>query len=102
MSDYDDYENNLAFPPEGDWADTNPRANTDRTASTIELVNKIEELNKWLDLKAEYIVKLEQQIEEANKIILSFDRLVAKLTGTVFQNVLDYYKKYNISREKGS
>ena len=102
MSDYDDYENNLAFPPEGDWADTNPRANTDRTASTIELVNKIEELNKWLDLKAEYIVKLEQQIEEADKIILSFDRLVAKLTGTVFQNVLDYYKKYNISREKGS
>lgn len=102
MSDYDDYENNLAFPPEGDWADTTPRANTDRTASTIELVNKIEELNKWLDLKSEYIEKLEQQIEEANKIILSFDRLVAKLTGTVFQNVLDYYKKYNVSRKRES
>lgn len=46
-------------------------------------------------------MKLEQQIKEANKIILSFDRLVGELTGTVFQNVLDYYKKYNISREKG-
>lgn len=59
MTDYEDYENNLAFPPQGDWADTNPRANTDRTASTIELVNKIEGLNKWLDLKSEYIGKLE-------------------------------------------
>ena len=102
MTDYEDYENNLAFPPEGDWSDTKPKNNTDRTASTIEPVNKIEELNKWLDLKSEYIEKLEQQIKEANKIILSFDRLVGELTGTVFQNVLDYYKKYNVSREKGS
>lgn len=44
---------------EGDWADTEPKNNTDRTASTIELINKIEELNKWLDLKSEYIEKLE-------------------------------------------
>lgn len=47
---------------EGDWADTEPKNNTDRTASTIELVNKIEELNKWLDLKSEYINKLEFDI----------------------------------------
>lgn len=57
-----DYNDNLVFPPEGDWADTNPRSYTDRTASTIELVNKIEELNKWLDLKSEYIEKLEFDI----------------------------------------
>ena len=38
------------------------------------------------------------QIEEANQIIISFDKLVAKLTGTVFKNVLDYYKKYGIDR----
>lgn len=101
MTDYEDYENNLAFPPEGDWTDTEPKNNTDRTASSIELINKIEELNKWLDLKSEYIEKLEQQIEEANKIILSFDRLVGELIGTVFKSVLDYYKKYNVSREKG-
>ena len=52
MTDYEDYENNLAFPP-----------TTDRTASTIELVNKIEKLNKWLDLKSEYIGKLEKENE---------------------------------------
>lgn len=63
MTDYEDYENNLAFPPEGDWSDTEPKNNTDRTASTIELVNKIEELNKWLDLKSEYIEKLEKENE---------------------------------------
>ena len=44
MSDYTDYENNLAFPPEGDWAETKPVQNTDRTESTIELIEKIERL----------------------------------------------------------
>lgn len=72
MTDYDDYENNLAFPPEGDWADTSPRANTDRTASTIELVNKIEKLNKWLDLKSEYIEKLEKENRELKEWLRDF------------------------------
>ena len=67
MSDCEDYENNLAFPPVGDWADTNPRANTDRTASTIELINEIEKLNKWLDLKSEYISKIEEKNEKLTK-----------------------------------
>lgn len=61
MSDYDDYENNLAFKPIGDWADTEPKVNTDRTQSSLDLVDKIEELTKWLDLKSEYIVKLEAE-----------------------------------------
>lgn len=38
---------------EGDWADTEPRANTDRTQSTIELVKKIEKLTKQLDIAKE-------------------------------------------------
>lgn len=46
--------------------------------------------------------RLQEQINEANEIIISFDKLVGKLTGTVFQNVLDYYKKYNIDRYKKS
>lgn len=37
MTDYEDYENNLAFPP-----------TTDRTQSTIELVEKIEKLTNVL------------------------------------------------------
>lgn len=69
MTDYEDYENNLAFPPEGDWSDTEPKNNTDRTASTIELVNKIEELNKWLDLKSEYIEKLEGENAKLKELL---------------------------------
>lgn len=64
MSDYDDYENNLAFKPIGDWADTEPKVNTDRTQSSLDLVDKIEELTKWLDLKSEYINKLESDIRD--------------------------------------
>lgn len=50
MSDYHDYNENLAFPPQGDWSDIEPKNNTDRTASTIELVEKIEKLSKQLDI----------------------------------------------------
>lgn len=46
MTDYEDYENNLAFPPQGDWADTQPKNNTDRTDGMIELLNKYEQLKK--------------------------------------------------------
>lgn len=48
----------------------------------------------------EDIKRLQKQLKEANEIIISFDKLVGKLTGTVFQNVLDYYKKYNVDRYK--
>lgn len=48
------------------------------------------------------VERLQEQINEANEIIISFDKLVGELTGTVFQNVLDYYKKYNVDRYKKS
>ena len=48
MSDYDDYENNLAFPPAGDWSDSREQKTTDRTESTIELINVLERLNRKL------------------------------------------------------
>lgn len=51
MSDYTDYNENLAFPPEGDWAETKPVQNTDRTKSTIELVVKIERLSEELNIR---------------------------------------------------
>lgn len=50
----------------GNFADTGEKMtnNTDRTESTIELVEKIEELTKWLDMKTEYIATLEARIAE--------------------------------------
>lgn len=51
MTDYEDYENNLAFPP-----------TTDRTQSNDELVEKIEKLDWWLDRKSNYIAKLEKKL----------------------------------------
>ena len=47
-------------------------------------------------------LRSKEQIKEANDIIISFDKLVGELTGTVFQNVLDYYRKYDIDRYKKS
>ena len=48
MSDCEDYENNLAFPPEGDWADAGLKATTDRTDSMIEVVNMLERSSRKL------------------------------------------------------
>lgn len=39
-----DYTENLAFPPQGDWSDTQPKNNTDRTQSSCDMVDKIEKL----------------------------------------------------------
>lgn len=57
MSDYHNYKENLAFAPDGDLAETNPRANTDRTASTIELVEKIEKLEKDKDILIQVLLR---------------------------------------------
>ncbi len=65
MTDYEDYENNLAFPPQGDWSDTEPKNNTDRTASTIELVNKIEQLSKQI----EYMINGFAWIRNGNRFV---------------------------------
>lgn len=59
---------------EGDWSDTKPKNNTDRTASTIELINEIEKLNKWLDLKSEYIEKLEKENKKLKEQIKELDK----------------------------
>lgn len=55
-----------ALKEQGDWSDKGEKVNvnTDRTESTIELIDKIEELTKWLDLKSEYIARLEARIAE--------------------------------------
>ena len=45
MDNTPDYTNNLAFAP-GDWSDSRVNGNTDRTASTIQLIEKIEQLEK--------------------------------------------------------
>lgn len=60
-----------ALKEQGDWADKGEKVNvnTDRTESTIQLVEKIEELNGWLDLKTEYISSLEKRILEMVDIL---------------------------------
>jgi len=45
-----DYTDNLAFPPQGDWSDTQPKNNTDRTQSSCDMVDKIEKLSKQLEI----------------------------------------------------
>lgn len=56
MNNTPDYDNDLAFAP-GDWSDSRVNTNTDRTATTIKLIEKIEELeNKNKALKKELII----------------------------------------------
>lgn len=60
-----DYTDNLAFPPQGDWSNTQPKNNTDRTASTIELVGKIEKLSKQI----EYMINGFAWIRNENRFV---------------------------------
>lgn len=53
----------------GDWSDKGEKiaVNTDRTQSTIELIDEIENLNNMLAVKNEYIATLEARIAELEK-----------------------------------
>lgn len=79
MSDWHDYKENLAFPPQGDWSDTQPKSCTDRTPQVLELIDRVaklekenKKLNKWLDLKSEYIAKLEKENKELKEWLRDF------------------------------
>ena len=76
MTDYDDYENNLAFPPVGDWSDKGEVPTTDRTQSSLDLVDKIAELTKWLNLKSEYICKLEDENKRLKELLKECKRYI--------------------------
>ena len=101
MNNTPDYNNNLAFAP-GDWSDSRVTGNTDRTVTTIQLIEKIEELEnenkqlrKWceefnaLDV-AEENKKLRDAIKfqndfitfvgnESTKILLTVQRALLKM-----------------------
>lgn len=71
-----------ALKEQGDWSDKGEKVNvnTDRTESTIELVEKIEELNGWLNLKTERIARLEELLTECAERLIDRDNgLVAKI-----------------------
>lgn len=57
MSDYENYEEYLFF------------GNTNRTESSCEMVDKIAELTKWLDLKSEYISKIEEKNKRLQELL---------------------------------
>lgn len=65
MTDYDDYENNLAFKPIGDWADTEPKTNTDRTQSSLDLVDKIKELTEENAMLKEMLEECRENITDS-------------------------------------
>ena len=81
MNNTPDYNNNLAFAP-GDWSDSRVTNNTDRTASTIQLVEKIEELEKEN-------AQLRKWCEEFNALTVAEEnsklkQLLAKAQGCVW------------------
>ena len=58
-----------ALREHGDWSDKGEKVNvnTDRTESTIGLIEKVEELTKWLDMKTEYIATLEERLRKTTQ-----------------------------------
>ena len=81
MNNTPDYKNNLAFAP-GDWSDSRVTNNTDRTASTIQLIEKIEELEKEN-------AQLRKWCEEFNALTVAEEnsklkQLLAKAQGCVW------------------
>ena len=71
MSDYDNYEENLAFEPVGDWSDKGEVCTTDRTQSTIELVDRIERLSTKLIIAKTALDILAKNGNELAKIALN-------------------------------
>ena len=98
MNNTPDY-NNLAFAP-GDWSDSRVNGNTDRTASTIQLVEKIEELEKenaqlrkWCEefnalTVAEENKKLRDAIKFQNEFIAFVGNESTKILSTVQKALL--------------
>lgn len=63
MTDYEDYENNLAFKPIGDWSDKGEVPTTDRTQSSLELVDKIKELTEENAKLKELLKRVDEYLE---------------------------------------
>ena len=57
MSDWHDYNNSLAYEPQGDWSETQPKSCTDRTPQVLQLIDRVAKLeseNKKLKMLLEY------------------------------------------------
>lgn len=50
MSDWHDYKENLAYEPQGDWSDTQPKSCTDRTPQVLLLIDRVARLQKQLEI----------------------------------------------------
>jgi len=72
MTDYDNYDENLAFESIGDWSDKGIKAETtDRTQSSIELVERIERLSAQLLIAKTALDILAKNGNELAKIALN-------------------------------
>lgn len=65
MNNTPDYTNNLAFAP-GDWSDSRVTGNTDRTVTTIRLIEKIEELQKKHDMAMNMLTTVYLTLQQKN------------------------------------
>lgn len=82
MNNTPDYKENLAFAP-GDWSDSRVTGNTDRTVTTIRLIEKIEELEKE-NKKLRDAIKFQNDFidfvgNESTKILLTLQTALLKM-----------------------
>ena len=90
MNNTPDYKENLAFAP-GDWSDSRVKTNTDRTASTIQLIEKIEELETE-NKKLRDAIKFQNDFitfvgNESTKILLTVQKALLKMEQLDDENI---------------
>ena len=65
---------------EGDWSDSGVVVTTDRTQQTIELVNRIEKLEKKNKALKKQVKILTLELDQVNREINSFAKLITECT----------------------
>ena len=65
---------------DGDWSDSGVVMTTDRTQQTIELVNKIEKLEKKNKALKRQVKILTLELDQVNREINSFAKLITECT----------------------
>lgn len=65
---------------EGDWSDSAVVTNTDRTQQTIELINRIEMLEKKNKALKRQVKILTLELDQVNRELNSFAKLITECT----------------------
>ena len=62
MSDWHNYKENLAYEPQGDWSETQPKPCTERTPQVLELIDRVAKLEKKVEIAKKYLSLIKRNV----------------------------------------